>query len=335
MPCFNEAGYIEACLRSVQAQDYAADRIEVLVADGMSSDGTRDILARLAAEDGRIRVIDNPDRFQAPGMNAAIVASRGDVIMRMDVHAEYARDYVRQCVRVLEVSGADNVGGAQRARADTDFRRALCAALDSPLAVGGARYRNADNEGFVDTVFLGTFRRAVFERVGLYDPKAITNEDAEVNQRIGNAGGKVYLSRDIIVHYYPRGSIRSLAKQYYKYGFGRARTTLKHGGVPRLRPVVPFLMVLFGLATLALSLREPRLLAVFPLYALATCVEALRVGRRAGVLWAAPLIWLIFPVLHLSHGVGFAAGLARYLRHPDWSEPARLAPRVAEEKRVA
>src|SRR5262249_56141529 len=124
--------------------------------------------------------------------------------VRRGVQCEYAPDYVRKCVDALEATGAWNAGGAQRARAKTRFQKALCAALESPLGVGGAKYRGADNEGFVDTVFLGAFRRKVFETVGMYDPMAITNEDAELNQRIVDAGGRVYQSRQGGVFYYPR-----------------------------------------------------------------------------------------------------------------------------------
>ncbi len=325
MPCLNEEAFLETCLRSVLAQDYPADRFEVLVADGRSTDRTREILARISEADPRVRMIDNPDRIQAAGMNAMIRASRGDVVVRMDVHCEYAPDYVRNCVEALAKTGADNVGGAQRARATTLFQRALCAALDSPLGVGGAKYRSAESEGFVDTVFLGAFRRSVFEEVGLYDPKAVTNEDAELNQRIVAAGGKVYLSRDIVVFYHPRASYEALATQYFKYGRGRARTLVKHGKFLSLRPALPFLMTVGGAALLATNRWHRLAPLAFGSYALATALEAVRVGRREG-LATIPLVWSIFPVLHVSHGVGFAVGLVRHgLFDRDWPEkPERL-----------
>ncbi|HEU4411910.1 MAG TPA: glycosyltransferase family 2 protein [Polyangiaceae bacterium] len=326
MPCLNEEGYVEDCVRAVLAQDYPADRFEVLVADGMSADRTRALLARVAAGDARVRVIDNLDRTQSAGLNAAIRAAEGEIIVRADVHADYAPDFLRRCVEVLAETGADNVGGAARARAKTWFQRALRAALDSPLGVGGSKYRRADNEGYVDTVFPGAFRRRVFETAGLFDPRAVTNEDAEMNQRIHELGGRVYLSRKIVVHYFPRASFAALAKQYFKYGKGRARTLLKHRGLLTVRPALPFLMVTGGAALLATSRLHPLAPFAFGAYALGTAAEALRVGRKAGAL-AVPIVWAIFPTLHLSHGVGFGVGLVQYLLRPDWAEVERLAAR--------
>jgi glycosyltransferase involved in cell wall biosynthesis len=327
MPSYNEEHYIEACIASVQAQDYPRELVEVLVADGRSTDRTREILARLSDADPRIKVVDNPARLQAAGLGLLVKQATGDVIVRMDVHAEYAPDYVRKCVETLERTGADNVGGAQRAKAKTFFQRALCAALESPLGVGGARYRSSEAEGFVDTVFLGTFRRRVFETVGLWDPGAITNEDAELNQRILDSGGQIYLSRDIVVHYFPRDSLKGLAKQYFKYGRGRARTLLKLGRFPTVRPLIPFLVVSGAAALVLLPPLWPIAPAAFAAYALATGAEAVRMGSKLGPA-AIPTVWSIFPVLHAAHGVGFAAGLVQYLRKPDWpAEPERVMPK--------
>jgi succinoglycan biosynthesis protein ExoA len=326
MPCLDEENFIESCVRDVLAQDYPADRMEILVADGGSIDATREILARLSKEDPRVRLIDNPGRIQSAGMNEILREARGDVIVRMDVHCDYAKDYVRKCVEVLERTGADNVGGAQRSRAKTAFQRALCAALSSPLGVGGAKYRSADEEGFVDTVLYGAFRRSIFERVGMYDVGAITNEDAELNQRIIASGGKVYLSREIVVHYYPRESFRALAKQYFKYGRGRVRTLFKHKKLLTVRPVIPFLMVVGGSTLLATSAVQPVTPFAFGAYAVATGIEAIRVGRSEGI-GTIPIVWAIFPVLHVAHGVGFAAGLVHYgLFDRSFTEPSPPMP---------
>jgi succinoglycan biosynthesis protein ExoA len=324
IPCLDEELYIEECIRSVQAQVWPADRIEILVADGMSLDATREILGRLATADSRIRLIDNPARVQSAGLNECIRRARGDVIIRMDVHADYAPDFVEKCVATLARTGADNVGGAARPKAKTFFQRCVAAALRSPLGIGGSKYRQEEGEGFVESVWPGAFDRRVFERVGLFDPNAITNEDAELNQRILDAGGRVYMSGDIVSHYYPRESITALAKQYFKYGEGRARTLLKHRKLLSLGPALPFLALAGEAFVLVLA---PWQLGGLSLagYALATGAEAVRVGRAEG-LAAIPVVWAIFPVLHASHGAGFALGLAKYLARPDWETPERLPP---------
>lgn len=319
IPCFNEERHITACIENALAQDYPSDRLELLVGDGMSTDKTRDILANLSLRHaGRVRVIDNPRRLQAAAMNAMIAEATGDIIVRMDVHARYARDFVRQCVAVLEETGAWNVGGAARPAAESWFQSAVAAALESRLAVGGAAYRNPDSEGFADTVFPGAFPRRVFETVGTFDPNAITNEDAELNQRILQAGGRVYVSRRIVVHYFPRDTMSGLAKQYFKYGKGRARTFLKHRGLPRLRPLMPFFMV----ASWVVMLATPPLRSLVPMaaavYGAASLFEAIRVSRKHG-LTMIPVVASIFPVLHVSHGVGFAVGLVRYALRADWA----------------
>jgi succinoglycan biosynthesis protein ExoA len=327
MPAYNEEKYIEACISSVQAQDYPAELIEILVADGRSTDRTREILAEMSAVDPRIKMIDNPERLQAAGLGHMVKQAQGDVIVRMDVHCEYAPDYVRKCVETMERTGADNVGGAQRAKSKTPFQRALCALLQSPLGVGGAKYRSADAEGFVDTVFLGAFRRKIFETVGLWDPKAITNEDAELNQRILESGGQIYLSRDIVVHYFPRDSFKTLAKQYYKYGRGRARTLLKLGTVPTIRPFIPFLMTAGAATMLVVPPLWPLAPVAFATYALATGAEAVRVSKGLGPA-AIPMVWAMFPTLHFSHGIGVAAGFIQYIMKPDWpDEPERIGPK--------
>ena len=330
IPCLNEEDFIEDVVERVLGQSYPADKMEVLVADGGSTDRTLEILAELERRDARVRCIPNPGKIQAAGMNEIIRQAKGEVLVRLDAHADYADDYIESCVRVLERTGADNVGGAARSLSRNWFQKALCAALDSPLGVGGSKYRDASNEGYVESVFNGAFRRRVFETAGMYDPGAITNEDAELNQRILESGGKIFLSRDIVAYYYPRDSYVGLAKQYFKYGKGRARTLLKHGGLPSIRPLVPFLFTVGGLGLIATRHKHPFTVPAFALYALGTGVEAVRVGRKVGW-WGVPVVWTIFPVLHVSHGLGMAAGLLHYARHPDWGEPERVTPREAIE----
>ncbi len=257
-------------------------------------------------------------------MNECIRHARGDVIVFMDARAEYAPDFVRKSVEVLERTGADGVGGLSRPKARTFFQRCAAAAMASPLGVGGTRYGRAE-EGSVDSAWAGAFRRDVFEQVGMFDPKATTSENADLGRRIAQAGGRVCLSRDIVVYYCPRDSVRAIARQYFEYGHGSARTMLKHGHrVSRTwRAALPF-TALASCALLVVT-RPWHPLAWWSLsaYALATGAEAVRLGRREG-LAALPVVWALFPVLHASHGAGFAAGLVRYAVHPDWGPTERL-----------
>jgi glycosyltransferase involved in cell wall biosynthesis len=323
IPCRDEEAHIEACIRGVQAQDWPAHALEVVVADGISVDATREILARLAGEDSRIRVVDNPARGEAAGLNECIRVARGQVVVRMDVHSDYAPDFVRQCVAALERTGADNVGGAARPIATTFFQRCVAAALCSPLVTGGVPSGKPESEGFVETAWPGAFRRDVFERVGLFDPNAGTTENAELDQRIIDSGGLVYQSRDIVAHYHPRPTMRSLARDYFRRGRGRARTLLKHGRLPSVRSALPFI----GLAgEVVVLVTAPWHIGGLSLatYVFVTGAEAVRVGRHHG-LAAVPVVWAIFPVVHASHGAGFAAGLVKYAMRPDWDRAARVA----------
>lgn len=315
IPCLNEEAYIEAALRAAMSQLYPAALLEILVCDGGSTDGTRAIVERLAAEDPRITLVDNPGRFPSAGMNEGIRRAGGTVIVRMDAHADYASDFVAASIATLRRTGATTAGGAARARARNGFQQALCAALSSALGVGGSAYRDAAREGFVESVWSGAFRREVFERVGLFDATARANEDAELNQRIIEAGGSVYLSRDIVAFYYPRASLTALGRQYFAYGKGRARTLLRRRRLLSLRPAIPFAAVTTFALLLALALAVPaawRLPAVAALlYAAVVLGESLRLARRHGLAAAARLP-AIFPIMHLAHGLGAWAGLATW-----------------------
>ena len=252
MPCRNEAGFIEACLRSVQAQTYPRERIEILVADGGSTDGTREILARLAAEDSRIRVIDNPaahpggraqprDSCLPRGSDRAHGRARG---LRPELPREVRRGPGPGRARTM---WAAQPVAAPRVRSSGPCAPPWVAAWGS----AAPRSETLKPRGYVDTLFPGAFRREIFDRVGLFDEGAVTNEDAEINQRILQAGGRIYLSREIEVHYYPRDSLTGLASQYFRYGQGRARTLLKHRRFTRMRPALPFLALLIALVATA------------------------------------------------------------------------------------
>src|SRR6266516_3597262 len=239
IPCRNEADHIERCISSILAQEQPDGGFEIIVADGMSDDGTREVvegmIARLRSTglqttdhrttdhgttDPRtegngqwsvvsrppVRLIDNPGRICSTGLNAAIRTAQGEIIIRMDAHTEYAADYIVRCVKTLEETGADNVGGPWIAKGNGYVSRAIAAAFQSPFAVGGARSHALNHEGPVDSVYLGCWRRGTFERFGYFDEELVRNQDDEHNLRIIRGGGKIWQSTKIKSWYRPRGS---------------------------------------------------------------------------------------------------------------------------------
>ena len=319
IPVFNEERYIEACLDSVLGQDYPADRYEVIVADGGSTDRTRAIVESAAALHPSLRLIDNPGRTQAHGLNLGILASRGEYIARQDGHAEWSHHHLRRSIELLVETGADNVGGRVDGEASTAIGRAIACAMRSPFGVGGARFRYSNRLEELPTVFPGTFRRSAFERVGLFDEAYPPHEDYELNQRIRQTGGRVLFSPDIPTRYHVRESIGALGRQYFRYGRAKVRVARASPGV--IRPyhlAAPALVALVPTLGLLAPTRWGRRIAAgcATLYAgacLAAGVKA-STGEATAVRARVPAI---FPVLHVAWGAGFWVGVAEAVRGVD------------------
>lgn len=317
MPVRNEAGFIRRSLGAVLAQDYPHDRMEVLVVDGMSDDGTRQIVREMA--DGRtapsIRLLDNPARIVPTALNIGLRQARGAVIVRVDGHCEIAPDYVRKCVEALGETGADNVGGVWETIAETPAARAIAVAQSSPFGIGNVAYRTRrPTPGYVDTVPFGAYRREVFERIGGFDERLVRHQDYEFNVRLRQAGGKIYYTPAIQARYYARNSFRKLARQYWEYGFWKAFVTLENPRVLALRHLAPIGLAgaVAGGALLSLiwPLMRPWYAGLWGIYALACLLMAVKEARRAG--WARlPLLPAAFATIHLSWGGGFWWGLLR------------------------
>jgi len=317
MPIRNEADFIARSLGAVLAQDYPADRLEVLIADGMSTDGTRAIIAAMAADHPRIpvTVIDNPGRIVPTGFNAALARARGDVIVRVDGHTVVAPDYVRECVAALERSGADNVGGRMTAVSTSPWGQAVAWATSSPFGVGGARFHYSDREEWVDTVYMGAWPRRVFELLSGFDPELVRNQDDEFNYRLRAQGGRILLSPRIKSQYYNRTSLRSLWRQYYQYGFYKVRVLQKHPRQMRPRQFVPPAFVTSFLGGALLFPLNKRLRVLWTLmiaaYAVANLMASWRIARKAGRAHFQRLP-LVFCILHFSYGLGFLHGLVHF-----------------------
>jgi len=322
--CRNEQPYIAACIQSLYAQDLPAGSFEILIAEGLSTDGTREILARLAAAHACLRIIDNPGRIVSTGFNIAVRAARGRVIVRIDAHTQYASDYVRQCLAVLHETGADNVGGPWVAHSKGYVGRAVAAVFQSPFAVGGARGHNPHYTGSVDTVYLGCWRREVFERIGFFDEELVRNEDDEFNLRLRRAGGLIWQSPRIQSWYHSRTSLRALWRQYVQYGYWKVRVIQKHRVPASVRHLVPAAFVVTMLTLPPLALLWPGTLRLWGalglLYLVGNLAASVAIVWRCGwTLW--PVLPVVFACYHLGYGYGFLWGLWDLVlwRHP----PAR------------
>ncbi len=300
----NEAGYIEATLDTVLNQDYPGD-IEIVVADGMSTDGTSDLLRLRAARNPSLRVVENPERSAAGGLNRAIASCRGEVVVRCDGHSELPPDYVRLAVEILRQTGAANVGGRQMAEGTTLLERAVAIAMTTPFAVGDARFRYSSVPGPTDTVYLGAFPRDVLDGLGGFDTGLIRNQDYELNYRIRRTGGIVWFDPRLQATYRPRSSIPKLWRQYLDYGKWKRVMLMRNPGSLAARQTAPPLLVIglvlsavTGVAGFPLWWVIPSSYAAF--LGAATIVESIRRRDRA-----AGLLPVVIPSMHLAWGLGF------------------------------
>jgi glycosyltransferase involved in cell wall biosynthesis len=290
----------------------------------MSDDGTRETLARYASMDSRITVIDNPERIVSTGLNRAIWASRGDIILRMDAHSEYAPDYVCQCVRVLEETGAGNVGGPARTKARGLLGRAIAAAYHSPYSTGGAKFHDEGYEGPTDTVVYGCWHKATLIAIGLFDESLVRNQDDELNLRIVRSGGRLWQSPRIRSWYQPRNSLAALFRQYFQYGFWKVAVIRKHRLPASVRHLVPGAFVLanivlpLGVLGYALAgsgggvLFAEAWAALAALYCgVSIAASALTPRPNGGEVW--PVLPLVYATYHFSYGLGFLAGAVYFL----------------------
>jgi GT2 family glycosyltransferase len=316
VPCRNEIRHIHAFLDSVFRQELGCIEMEVLVADGMSDDGTRQALGEFERRFASLRVLENPEQIVSTALNRAIREARGEIIIRMDAHSIYAPDYVRCCVEVLHETNADNVAGPALTRADGYKAQAIAHAFHTPFARGGARFRNPRYEGAVDTVPYGCWRKATLERTGMFDEKQIRSEDYEFNLRIISRGGTVWQSPKITSWYWPRASLSRLFWQYLQYGFWKAGVFRKYPRVTSWRNLVPGtclfvgVVLLFGAAaaSFAGSVRWRELflaswLALAGSYLIASFAAAFSVAKREG--WNfLPILPVVFATYHLSYALG-------------------------------
>lgn len=311
IPARDAADSVEATLNSVLAQRYDGS-IEIVVAEGRSTDRTRTLLDRAAADHPAVRVVDNPSGETAAGLNAAIAAAGGSVIVRCDAHATLPPDYVATAVRVLAETGAANVGGVQKAVGRGAWQEAIAIAMTSPLGVGDSRFHYGGKAGPTDTVYLGTFDRRILDEVGGFDERLIRNQDYELNHRLRERGHVVWFDPSLVVTYRPRASLGGLWAQYFDYGRWKRTMLARNPSALRWRQLAPIGLVLGLAASTVVAVTGPRALAplVPALYGAfiigGAMVEAVR--RRSA---AALLLPAVLPTMHLGWGLGFLFGSTR------------------------
>jgi len=336
MPVRNEARYIQRALDSVLSQTYPAGMTEIFVADGMSKDGTREIIERYCESHTNLHLIDNPGKIVPTGLNAALRRANGQVIIRVDGHCQIAPDYVQRCIAYLSAANhgagdVDGVGGPIETVGETYTARVIAAAMSSRFGVGGSAFRTIkDRTMIVDSVAFPAYTREIVHKAGLYDEELVRDQDDEYNYRIRELGGVLLLASDLGSKYYSRSSLPSLWRQYFQYGCWKVRVLQKHPRQMKLRQFVPGIFVGALLISSLLAIFSPLgrflLTAIIGFYLLVDMAASLLTAARDGWRYL-PLLPLVYGILHLGYGFGFLWGLVKFANRwgdrrgkvPDWS----------------
>ena len=299
IPILNEERHLEHAVRAIFEQNYPGT-LDVCLALGPSTDRTDEVAARLQQNEPRLRTVDNPTGKTPAGLNAAIRATTGEIVVRVDGHAELPAGYITRAVETLQRTGAVNVGGVQKAVGTTPFEHTVAAAMASPFGMGGAKFHSGGTEGPVDTVFLGVFRRDAIDAVGLFDESLVRNQDYELNIRLRKAGGVIWFDPALEVTYRPRPTLRALARQFVEYGAWKRHVLTIHPGSLKPRQAIPPLTLVALVAGFTTAIWFPITLLVPGVYLLATATASAMTSLRQ-----APRLLVIFPTIHLSWAVGF------------------------------
>ena len=317
-PIRNESLFIERTIKSIINQKNNNFDFEIIIADGMSTDGTRNIIKRLMKTVNEIRLIDNPEKIVPTGFNRALSISRGDYIIRIDGHAELATDFLQNSLKELKTTNADCVGGPIKNIATGIIGNAIAIAQQSKFGVGGVAFREDTSIGkYVDTLAFGTYKRQVFKQIGGYDIELVRNQDDEFNFRMVQQDLKIWLHPSIKSYYYPKSAINSFFKQYFQYGFFKIRVFQKRGGIASFRHIVPLIFIIylfyaifsylvtdFNIPILILGISYISTSIIF------TIKETLKNFNTGFSLIFLPIIFL---TLHIAYGLGSFFGLFYFI----------------------
>jgi len=318
IPCRNEKDFILRCLESLTKQDYPKDSLEVLVVDGSSEDGTKEIVAEFIKKNQFIRLLENPKRYTPIGMNIGIKEAKGEVIIRMDAHARYEKDYVSQCLKYLNKCKADNVGGAIKTlpSKDTIWAKAIAIVLSHPFGAGNSFFRiGSKNPRWVDTVFGGCYRKEIFKKIGLFNERLIRSQDIELNQRIRKSGGKILLAPDIKSCYYSQSEFYGFLKHNFEDGLWTIYPMKFGVKIFSWRHLIPLAFVL----TIIILAEFSSFSKIFFFLFLVVIILYLSVSILVSIFLATkeknPALLMVLPVIfanrHFGYGFGSFWGLIR------------------------
>jgi succinoglycan biosynthesis protein ExoA len=310
LPVRNEDANIQRILEQIFDQDYPQHRLEVIVVDGQSEDRTADFASSFSSSNRAPVVMRLSERGRAQGLNRGIQAAKGEVIVRVDARTFISKDYISRCVETLIRTGADNVGGIQKPISESLCQEAVGLSMCHPFGVGNAQFRLGRRSGFVDSVYLGCFRREIFNRVGLFDEQAaVISEDSDMNQRIRAAGGTVYLNTEIEAYFYPRETFGGFWNLYYRYGGARVGNLMKHRSLTSWRQMVPPVFLLAVLSSAVLTLLDYRFVyllgAILALYMTVSVFFSNVIAFRKRKLVLVPLLMCSFACMHFGYAHGF------------------------------
>lgn len=313
IPMLNEARAIGRCIDSILAQSYPGERIEIIVVDGFSTDGSREEVLALAAEHAHIRLLDNPKKRTPCSLNIGIRNSRGAVVIILGAHTRIDPEFVALNIRSMREMEVQCSGGTQINTGDTYWQRAIGLGMGSRFGIPSAPYRYDKRKRFVDTVVYAAYARELFDEVGYFDEELHIAEDAELNWRIRKAGHLIWFNPEIISYYYPRATLGRLWRQFFNYGMLRVNVIKKHHDAVKVVHLVPPAFVLASLLLAALTAWQPAagwaLLALWGLYTLYLIVAAVTTCREEKNVTFLPALPPVFMVMQIGWGLGFWVGL--------------------------
>ncbi|MEW6556116.1 MAG: glycosyltransferase [Elusimicrobiota bacterium] len=321
IPCRNEEKFIGKCLDSIIVQDYPKDNLEVLVVDGLSDDETKKIVKNYSEKYSFIKLLENLKKITPCALNIGIKNAKGEIIIRMDAHAAYEKDYISKCIKYLHEYNADNVGGRMvtSPQNDTFIGRAIINVLTSRFGVGNSDFRTGANQPKeTDTVFGGCYKREIFDKIGYFNENLSSSQDMEFNIRLKKSGGKIMLFPDIISYYYTRSDFKSFCKNNFRNGVWAIYPMKFTEHIPvRLRHFIPLVFVASLFGSLILSFFSTVFIYLFLIIILAYILANLYFSAKIAIQEKNFRYFLVLPIifaaLHIAYGFGSIVGLGKVL----------------------